>query len=1030
MPENPDELLLLPPDLFSRNKVIATVAGLLMKNKTTNWRVADVGGYNGQLAKFLPSSAQLTIIDQKPKPEKETVEYKQADARKIPFSDHNFEVVVSSDLLEHLEQNDRLKVVNELLRIAKNYVIIGFPSCNTLTQKAEELVNHQFLTNAKQEHPFLKEHQSFGLPNEEEIEQFLNTQGIEFYKIHEGNLMNWYIQQLYIGTQYGEPPEDQSLQFYRFFNEHLKELGTLRSPAYRVIYILNKQTAKKALPKETLDQTLQEQFTWNAAMFMDLLHYAFDDLRKVLERKKQYGEKVAKARKAVDAYKTAIHELRNFLQEKQQVIHFLRALMQEKDNTINELEEKNNQLLHDCAEQIALLNETTLQLSEAEQENKHLHTVLTKNEAEIEQKNAMVARQEAQLKGLESELGNHKKTLQEILNSRAWRTVMVYSRIKMALLVKPWRLVKKAWSIFRIQGPKTLFQKIFRKLRKAPTVTENSAYDLYIARTRLTPADLQKKAEEMKKFKYQPTISIVMPVYNIEEKWLVKAIESVRNQIYPRWELCMADDASTQAHVKPLLKKYAAMDKRIKVDYRSKNGGIVKASNDALKLASGAYIGLLDDDDELTPDALFEVVKNLQETKHDLIYSDEDKIEMNGKRCEPFFKPDWSPDLLLSINYISHFGVYRRKIVEEIGGFREGFDGSQDYDVVLRFTEKARSIYHIPKILYHWRKIPGSTAVTVDAKPYVFEAAREALREALKRRNIAGEVSDGLWHGSYRVKRSLDSSKKVSIIIPFKDKVEVLKVCVESILAKSTYPNYEILLVNNQSQLAETGQYLAEIARHPLVKILEYDYPFNFSAINNYAAQEAEGEYLLLLNNDTEVIAPEWIEALLEHAQRPEVGAAGAKLLYPNNTIQHAGVLIGVGGIANHAFCKQSRDDHGYFGQVDLIRNVSAVTGACMMVRKDVYQKMNGLNEQDLAVAFNDVDFCLRLRDAGYLIIYTPYAQLYHYESLSRGYDVNLKEVAYIERTHRGLLQKGDPYYNPNLSRERFDYSLRVGDKS
>ncbi|MFC1751378.1 glycosyltransferase, partial [Pseudomonadota bacterium] len=555
-----------------------------------------------------------------------------------------------------------------------------------------------------------------------------------------------------------------------------------------------------------------------------------------------------------------------------------------------------------------------------------------------------------------------------------------------------------------------------------------SAYKAHLEENKITGAVSAKMKRQIHALKYKPLISIVTPVHDVPVDILKNCIDSVINQIYPNFELCIVDDASTDKKIKSLLEGYAKKDKRIRVQYRKKNGGIVKASNDAIENAKGAYIGFLDNDDTLTPDALFEVAKALQEEKYDFIYSDEDKIDEKGNRCEPFFKPSFSPDLLLSINYTCHFSVYRKKLIKDVGALREGFDGSQDYDLALRISEKAKKIKHIPKVLYNWRMIKGSTAGQFDAKPHCFTSAKEALRETMDRRGIEGKVADGVWKGSYRVQRALKSRPKVTIIIPFKDKPEVLKVCLDSLFEKTNYDNYEVILVNNQSELFETKEYLKTLEEKN-VKILNYDFPFNYAAINNFAAKQAKGEILVLLNNDVEIITPNWIEAMLEHAQRSDVGAVGAKLLFPDDTVQHAGTLIGVGGIANHAFLKQLSSDHGYFGQTDLIKNYSAVTGACLMIRKDVYINCDGLNEKDLGISFNDVDLCLRLREKGYLIVYTPYAKLYHHESLSRGYEVAMDEIKFFQREHRGILEKGDPYYNPNLTKERFDYSLRVEDK-
>lgn len=542
--------------------------------------------------------------------------------------------------------------------------------------------------------------------------------------------------------------------------------------------------------------------------------------------------------------------------------------------------------------------------------------------------------------------------------------------------------------------------------------------------SKVKSVDIEQIKENIKLFSYKPKISIVMPVYNVDEEWLTKAIDSVLGQAYENWEICMCDDASPKKHVKPLLQKYELKDERIKVKYIDQNEGISGASNQAASLATGEFIALLDNDDELAPDALYEVVKLLQEhNEADLIYSDEDKINTKGNFCEPFFKPDWCPDLLLSMNYICHLGVYRKSIFDAIGGFRKGFEGSQDYDLVLRFTEETKNIFHIPNILYHWRKIPGSAAATENAKPYAFTAAKKALTEAMERRGEKASIHDSMNSGYYNVKREIIGRPLVSIIIPFKDKVGLLIKLLKSIEEKTTYDNYEIILVNNCSIENKTLRFLEKIKNKYMV--LDYNESFNFSKINNWASKQATGEILLFLNNDLEVINNEWMEAMLEHAQRPEVGAVGAKLYYSNDTIQHSGVIIGIGGVANHAHLNFPRNDRGYFGFATVVRNYSAVTAACMMMRKSVFEKLHGFDEVNLKVAFNDVDFCLRLREKGYLVVYTPYAELYHYESATRGKDLDLAEVGYMMWRWKDILTKGDPCYNPNLTLERGDFSMK-----
>jgi GT2 family glycosyltransferase len=562
-----------------------------------------------------------------------------------------------------------------------------------------------------------------------------------------------------------------------------------------------------------------------------------------------------------------------------------------------------------------------------------------------------------------------------------------------------------------------------------------SDYDKWIKKNQLTDEMIREIKRDIAGFQYRPEISIIMPVYDVDQVWLEKAIDSVINQLYENWELCIADDASTKKHIKKTLERYSKKEKKIKIKYLGVNQGISGASNEALSLATGDYIGLLDNDDELTIDALYENVKFLNKSPEaDLIYSDEDKIDTHGNRMEPFFKPDYSPDFLLTKNYICHFSLFRRSIINNIGGFRKGYESPQDYDLILRFIEKTKPerIFHIPKILYHWRKIPGSAAMIADAKSYAFVSAKKALSDYLRRNSIQGKVVDGNFVGSYRVRREIKNDYKISIIIPFKDHPEVLKKCVSSIVEKTKYREYEIVLVNNQSEKEDTFEYLDTIKENSSFRILAYDKPFNFSAINNYAVSQVDSEYIVLLNNDTEVISPDWIENMLEFAQRKDVGAVGALLYYPDDTIQHGGVILGIKGVAGHSHKHMKRDSPGYFGRLKTIQNLSAVTAACLMTKKSIFNEVGGF-DVNLSHAFNDVDYCLKIRERGYLIIYTPYAELYHHESISRGYEDTpekqarfRKEIDLFQGRWKEILAKGDPYYNPNLTLDREDFSIKV----
>ncbi len=583
-------------------------------------------------------------------------------------------------------------------------------------------------------------------------------------------------------------------------------------------------------------------------------------------------------------------------------------------------------------------------------------------------------------------------------------------------------------SLFK-EGPRIFLDKAFQHVQQVlyfELVGDKAIYSVWIKQNRLSKEDIERIKIEAAAFSYRPLISILMPVYNIEPKWLNIAVHTVLNQFYSKWELCIVDDASTHSEIMPLLKQWEKSDPRIKVKFLSQNLGISGASNEALAMAEGEFVALLDHDDELAPEALYENVKLLNEhPEADMIYSDEDKLSPNGQRCDSYFKPDWSPDLMMSCMYTCHFGVYRKNLIKEIGGFRRGFEGAQDWDLVLRLIEKTGKIYHIPKILYHWRKLNSSMSMSTEAKPYAFPASERALREALERRGIEATVEQGFALGTFRVRRKIIGSPLVSIIIPIRDRVDLLEKCVRAIFGKAEYHNYEILIINNDSREQETHKYLEQLKEKPKVRIIDYHKPFNFAAINNFGADAARGEQLLFMNNDIEAISDGWLAAMLEHSQRPEVGAVGCKLLFPNDTIQHAGVIFGINGTAIHHHQGFARNSHGYWGLLNLIRNYSAVTAACMMVRKELFLQFGGFDEDNFAIAYNDVDLCLRLRERGLLIVYTPYAVMYHHESATRGYDLDRDEVKALQERW-GHVQQRDPYYNPNLTRKTEDFSLNI----
>jgi GT2 family glycosyltransferase len=548
---------------------------------------------------------------------------------------------------------------------------------------------------------------------------------------------------------------------------------------------------------------------------------------------------------------------------------------------------------------------------------------------------------------------------------------------------------------------------------------------------RLSAEDIDALKARIRTFGDTPLVSVLMPVYNPNLAWLAEAIESVRDQLYPHWQLCIADDASTDPRVAEMLRAYAEKDSRIVLHVRPQNGHISASSNDALALATGEWIALLDHDDLLSADALLRMVEAIN--RHPdvrLLYSDEDKIDEQGRRSDPYFKCDWNRDLFYSQNMISHLGVYHTALVREVGGFRKGYEGSQDYDLALRCVERleAKQIHHIPRVLYHWRIHAQSTANGPDAKPYAALAGERALNDHFARLGVAATAV--AFEAGYRVRYSVPELPLVTIIIPTHNAVGLLRGCVNSVLERTAYPRYEILIIDNRSDDPAALAYLREIARHDKVRVERDTRPFNYSAINNSAVRSANGTVLALLNNDVEVISRDWLDEMVSHAMRPGVGAVGAKLLYTDGSVQHAGIILGVHGIAGHAHRFSQRTSAGYCGRAALVQSFSAVTAACLVVRKDLYEKVGGLNEKELAIACNDVDFCLRLGQMGYRTLWTPHAQLYHHESATRGFDDtpaklarSASENAYM-REHWGGLLAADPFYSPNLSLDDEDFTL------
>ena len=586
--------------------------------------------------------------------------------------------------------------------------------------------------------------------------------------------------------------------------------------------------------------------------------------------------------------------------------------------------------------------------------------------------------------------------------------------------------IQKGFRYLKHYGPKEFWIRLHERF-EPEEVPYGPWYEAYV------PDEAALEKQRHHHFEYSPLISVAVPAYRTPEKFLAQMIDSLLAQTYGNWELCIANGSPEDSAMKKVLEENTKKDSRIRVSELTENKGIAGNTNAALEMAQGEFVGLLDHDDLLAPNALYEIVRALDEDRNlDAVYTDEDKVTTElDEHFQPHLKPDFNLDLLRSNNYICHFFVVRRSIVQKVGGFCQEFDGAQDHDFIFRCIETAEKVGHIPEILYHWRTHKASTADNPASKMYAFDAGKRAIEAHLKRTGTEGIVSHTPDLGFFRVKYPVQGQPLVSVIIPNKDEKETLKACIDSIREKTEYPNYEIIIVENNSTTDEIFQYYKELSQDPRIRLLRWKKEFNYSAINNYGVRHANGEYLLFLNNDVTVITPGWIKELLGVCQRPEVGAAGVKLIYPDNTIQHAGCVIGLGGIAGHMFVDMPANRTGYLHKASILQDMSAVTAACMMMKRTAFEEAGGFTEK-LSVAFNDVDLCLKVRKNHKLIVYDPYVQLYHMESKTRGAEDNKEkvrrfqeEIEYMRCQWIDILKKGDPYYNKNLSLTKWNYSLR-----
>ncbi len=592
------------------------------------------------------------------------------------------------------------------------------------------------------------------------------------------------------------------------------------------------------------------------------------------------------------------------------------------------------------------------------------------------------------------------------------------------------RNIKRFFNLVKQKGIRKSVLDTKNILMGRVNINNKTAYQKWIEENEPNEEELEEQRNT--KFSINPKISILVPLFDTPVEFFSELVQSLIDQTYTNWELCLADGSKIQ---NPRLMDIIEKDSRIKYKFIGENKNISGNTNECLTLATGDFVALLDHDDLLPIFSLYEIVKTINRNPNvEFIYTDEDKImKTKENRVDPYFKPDFSPDTLRANNYITHFSVFRKDIMDKLGEERSKYDGAQDYDLILRMSEIAKNIVHIPKVLYHWRIHPNSTAEMPDAKPYAYEAGRQAVADHIERLGLKGKVEFGETPGVYQVQYDVMGKPKVCILIPNKDAIDILKTCINSILELTTYENFEIVIIENNSQEEETFEFYKSLENNKKIKVVYYDKKgYNYAGIINYGVKNCDGEYVCQLNNDTKLITPNWIEEMLGFAQREDVGAVGGRLYYPDGSIQHAGIVVGICGLAANMLTGLPKDRHGYFAKEGLIQNMSAVTGACLFSRRDIYEKVGYMDEENLAVAFNDVDFCLKIRELGKLIVYNPFVEFWHYESKTRGYEDTPEKKERFEKESnnfktkwKDFIKNGDPYYNINLRDDTAQYEIK-----
>ncbi len=1091
-------------------------------------RILEIGS-NEQLnlGQFIPGEditySDLNVPDNIDK----NVKFISADATNLnEIVAQEFDVVISSDVFEHIPKEKREKFFFETTRVAKLASIHCFPFDNEQNSSAEIRTNEYYKALYGKDHIWLQEHIENGLPNIDKVKSILESINKEYFMFEHGDTLLWEDMTKSTFYSYYSPElialQDKVDDFYEknIFNH---DIGINN---YRKFIVISDDKQLKCelearvnnfysndLPKRYLDflykniediKAVNETAIYRKrSLDYEWATIYFDNGRGFNENQKlSYKYEINESQGNIDYYiqidnKNTINLRFDHIEGKYSIISDINIysndgilnynivngfridnyivfdtidpqILIDLNNSIEWIKIEAKIKIFDFKASLEIFNELKriseknsiidLYKDESENNKKELYNLkkeiyslnnkIKQSEDIISLNSKTIQDKERLIQNISCELEQYKthyiaaikqrddfaSSYNNIINSGIWKITkplrVILDFIKKILKSNKYtHLVGKGIKSIKNNGIRYTSEKVKNK------ITGKVNYGEFILPNLLTIQERQAQTNTI--FEKKIKFSIIVPLYNTPSKFLCEMINSCIDQTYTNWELCLADGSDKKhSYVGKIVKDYMKKDNRIKYKILSNNGGISENTNESIKMATGDYIALFDHDDVLHPSALFEYMKVICDKNADFIYCDEDKFEKSISNCfDPHFKPDFAIDNLRANNYICHFSVFKKELLDEVGLFRKEFDGSQDHDMILRLTEKANVIVHIPKILYHWRVSTNSVASDPYAKPYTIKAGLNAVSEHLNRCNIKARVQSSTVHPNiYRIKYEIQGNPLISILIPNKDHIVDLSRCINSIFNKSTYKNIEIIIIENNSVEKETFDYYESLKKYDNVKVVKYESNgiFNYSAINNFGAKYANGEHLLLLNNDIEIISENWIEEMLMYSQREDVGAVGAKLYYPNDTIQHAGLGIGILTLAGHYFRNFERNSEGYLGNLFFARNVSAVTAACLMLKKAIFEEVNGLDEEAFKVAFNDVDLCMKIRKAGYLIVWTPYAESYHYESISRGAEDTPEkqerfrnEVEAFQTKWREELKAGDPYYNPNLTLEREDYGVK-----